>query len=195
MMFVNHVLLGLFWIIYCALHSVFASLSVKTFFQKRLRSAFKHYRLSYTLFAFAGLVAILWFQFSVQSIRLFRSSWASDVIGAVLAISGLLLMFVCIKKYFLNLSGLRSLAQEETDSPLEINGVHRFVRHPLYLGTFLFIWGLFVLFPTVSLLLTDIIITAYTLVGLELEEKKLVVQFGEKYRTYQKQVPKLIPKF
>jgi len=194
-MLVNHVLLGLLWIVYCSLHSVFASLRVKNFFKKILGNRFKYYRLAYTFFAFAGLALILWFQFSIRSPKLFTSSWLSDIAGATFCLPGLLLMFICIKKYFLNLSGLRSLVEEETHSILEVKGVHRFVRHPLYLGTFLFVWGLFVLFPTASLLLTDAVITVYTLIGLELEEKKLLLQFGEQYRTYQKKVPKLIPKF
>ena len=194
-MFANHVLLGLCWITYCVLHSVFASLRIKKFFKNLLGSAFKHYRLAYTILAFAGLAIVLCFQLSMESVSLFRRSWASNIAGAGISIVGLLLMFVCIKKYFLNLSGLKSLVQEEPTTELEIDGVHRFVRHPLYLGTFLFIWGLVLLFPTASLLLTDGIITVYTLIGLELEEKKLVVQFGEKYTAYQQQVPKLIPKF
>ncbi|GAA4752887.1 methyltransferase family protein [Flavisolibacter ginsenosidimutans] len=194
-MLLNHVLLGLSWIVYCVLHSVFASLQVKNFFKKILGDGFRHYRLAYTVFAFAGLALILWFQFSIRSPRLFKSSWISDIAGAAFCIPGLLLMFICIKKYFLNLSGLRSLVEEETRSILEVKGVHRFVRHPLYLGTFLFIWGLLILFPTASLLLTDVVITVYTLIGLELEERKLLLQFGEQYRTYQKKVPKLVPKF
>jgi protein-S-isoprenylcysteine O-methyltransferase Ste14 len=69
------------------------------------------------------------------------------------------------------------------------------MRHPLYLGTFLFLWGLWLLFPTVSLLLANIVITGYTLYAIRLEEEKLVAEFGEQYIRYQQQVPKLIPRF
>jgi protein-S-isoprenylcysteine O-methyltransferase Ste14 len=33
----------------------------------------------------------------------------------------------------------------------------------------------------------------YILVGIKLEEKKLVITFGEEYRSYQKKVKQLIP--
>ena len=56
------------------------------------------------------------------------------------------------------------------------------------------IWGLWLLLPTVSYLACGLIITVYTLIGIVLEEKKLVIEFGETYTTYQKQVPKLIPR-
>lgn len=193
-MFLNHVWLGLLWSLYCVLHSVFAGLSTKRFFKRMLGSGFKHYRLAYTLFAFVGFALIVWFQFTVRSVSFFHPWWFTRIVGAVVASCGLLLMFVCIKKYFVNLSGLRSLVQEEVHAVLEVKGVHRFVRHPLYLGTFLFIWGLFIIFPTASLFLSNSIITLYTLIGLKLEERKLLLQFGEQYRTYQQRVPKLIPK-
>lgn len=194
-MHLNHVLLGFLWILYCVLHSVLASLRVKNFFQKRLGTRFKHYRLGYTVFAAVALAAIVWFQLSIASKKLYQSNVFTTVFGGAVCASGLVLMAVCIRKYFLNLSGLRSLAQEEVQPVLEINGVHRYVRHPLYSGTFLALWGLFFLFPTVSLLLSNAIITAYTLTALKFEEKKLVVQFGEAYRTYQQTVPQIIPKF
>ena len=77
-------------------------------------------------------------------------------------------MILCIKNYFLSLSGLKSLLNESYSNELIIKGVHRYVRHPLYLGTFAFIWGLWLLLPTVSFLIVNVIITTYTLVGIRL---------------------------
>ena len=95
----------------------------------------------------------------------------------------------------MNLSGLRSLAIEDFSNELQITGIHKYVRHPLYLGTFMFIWGLFLVIPLLSLLIANVIITVYTLIGIELEEKKLLSEFGENYRLYRQTVPKLIPTF
>lgn len=194
-MFGTHAWLGFSWVVYCVLHSLLASMNVKRFFQKRLGRSFRHYRLGYTLFAFAGLAALLWFQLSLSSVKLYAPIFFTNVAGGLVGSCGLLIMGICIKKYFLNLSGLRSLAREEIYPVLEIKGVHRYVRHPLYAGTFLFIWGLLLLAPTLSLLLSNGIITAYTLLALRLEEKKLVLQFGEAYKTYQQTVPPIIPNF
>ena len=74
-----------------------------------------------------------------------------------------------------------------------ISDIHKLVRHPLYLGTFTFIWGLWLLFPTLSLLIANFIITVYTLIGIRFEEKKLVELFGENYTRYQQSVPKILP--
>ena len=102
-------------------------------------------------------------------------------------------MIICIQKYFISLSGFRSLIYEKSSDTLMINGIHRYIRHPLYLGTFLFIWGLFLIQPYLSLLVANIVITVYTLIGIVFEEDKLVEEFGEQYTQYKKNVPKLFP--
>lgn len=191
----NHVLVAAFWAVYVVLHSVLASLTIKKFFKKKLGTYFKHYRLAYTIFAFAGFVLVVWFQASIRSADIFKPFLFTNIAGVIVTAAGLTIMLICIKKYFMGLSGLRSLVQEENYSELHISGIHRYVRHPLYLGTFLFIWGLFIVFPTLSLLISNSVITIYTLIGIKLEEKKLVLEFKEQYKAYQKTVPKLIPKF
>jgi protein-S-isoprenylcysteine O-methyltransferase Ste14 len=45
----------------------------------------------------------------------------------------------------------------------------------------------------VSALITNIILTAYFIVGTVLEERKLLLEYGEAYRRYQKQVSMLVP--
>lgn len=108
---------------------------------------------------------------------------------------GLLIMALCIEKYFGRLSGLKTLFVDEvhTGNQLIVTGMHRYVRHPLYTGTFLFIWGLFIFIPYTSLLISNFIITVYTLIGIRWEEEKLIQEFGDSYKIYQKKVPKLIP--
>ena len=191
----EHLLLAVLWVLYGIVHSLLASTAIKQFFKQWLGAYYKYYRVTYNLIAFAGLVAIVVFQFSVDPIPIYRSTTFSDIAGASITIAGALLMFICIKKYFAGLSGLRNFWQEEAPGQLFISGVHRFVRHPLYLGTFAFIWGLVILFPMLSLLISNSIITLYTLIGIELEERKLLAAFGDQYRDYQKKVPKIIPKF
>jgi protein-S-isoprenylcysteine O-methyltransferase Ste14 len=114
--------------------------------------------------------------------------------GCLIAAAGLVLMLICIKKYFISLSGLLSLVQDNSTNQLIIRGVHRYVRHPLYLGTFAMLWGLLLLMPYLSLLIAITIITGYTLFGIKLEETKLVEEFGESYVSYQRQVPMIIPR-
>ncbi|HYO21666.1 MAG TPA: isoprenylcysteine carboxylmethyltransferase family protein, partial [Flavisolibacter sp.] len=146
------------------------------------------------LFAFAALIAVVWYQVSIPTVHFYKPSFIVVALGYLVTITGFGIMLTCIKKYFMSLSGLRSLFQETVYPELIITGIHRYVRHPLYLGTFLFIWGLAVLFPYLSLVIANLVITVYTLIAIRFEEDKLVEEFGEQYRVYKKEVPKIIPK-
>lgn len=190
----QHILLAGLWILYGVVHSVLASLTVKNFFRRRLGPAFKHYRLAYTVFAFASLVLVIWYQLSITSVYLYTRTMPIAVLGFAVASAGAVLMIVCIRKYFMGLSGLRSLVEESPEPELIVSGVHRHVRHPLYSGTFLFVWGLAVAYPSASLLIGALVITLYTLVAIPIEERKLAADFGEAYQRYRSTVPKLIPK-
>jgi protein-S-isoprenylcysteine O-methyltransferase Ste14 len=191
-MILNHIILAMLWIIYCVLHSVLASEGLKRKLRLQMKN-YKWYRLWYTLFAFVFLGIVLYYQISIPTIKLFAASNLLLIAGSIICFSGILLMAICIRKYFMNLSGLRNLVIENFSNELQITGIHKYVRHPLYLGTFGFIWGLFLLLPYLSLLIAGAIITIYTLIGIELEEQKLIKEFGKRYVNYQVTVPKLIP--
>jgi methanethiol S-methyltransferase len=190
----SHVLLALAWILYCVLHSVFASSKFKRLANDKMRRQYKFYRLYYTVFAFAGFAIILFYQITMPTYRIFMPNTVSLVVGIIIALAGLLIMGTCILKYFMQLSGVKGLIENSTNNELMMGGIHKIVRHPLYSGTFVFIWGLLVVFPVVSLLIADAIITAYTLIGLRFEEMKLEKEFGEAYKSYKRNVPMLIPK-
>ncbi len=110
---------------------------------------------------------------------------------------GLIIMVICIKKYFYDLSGIQALQKDKPSvtPTLQQSGLHKYMRHPLYSGTLLFVWGLFLFFPFLSNLIASVILTVYVLLGISFEEKKLFIEYGEAYRKYSKAVPKLIPKF
>ena len=192
-MWPDHFLMGFAWVVYCVLHSWLAANRIKQKARQLMNTSFKYYRPLYTIFSFIGLVLLLWWLVIMDSPRVFERNDFVFVLGLLLSTAGFVLMAICIKKYFLSLSGLKSLLNEQHSNELIITGIHRHVRHPLYLGTFAFIWGLWLLLPTRSLLITNAIITAYTLIGIGFEEKKLVDEFGEQYRRYQQTVPRLLP--
>jgi protein-S-isoprenylcysteine O-methyltransferase Ste14 len=194
-MLLNHVILGVCWGFYCFLHSFLASLPVKQRLQRSVGKQYRYYRLFYTVFAAVSLGALVVFQIALPTSDVFTPTTATKMLGWLVMVAGVGLMIVCIKKYFISLSGLKSLFQEAPAAELMIAGIHRYMRHPLYAGTFLAIWGLWILLPYLSLLLSNSIITLYTLYAIQLEEEKLVAEFGEQYRRYQKAVPKLIPRF
>ena len=190
----QHIILAAAWIAYCVLHSILASGAVKRSLQHSLGAGARYYRFAYTLFAFAGFVGILIYQVSIASPLLFEPALTVKIIGSLLAAIGAAMVMLNIIKYFVQLSGVKWLVATTVEAKLERNGLHGYVRHPLYLSTFLFIWALWMVYPRLSLLIANVIITLYTLIALRFEEQKLIAEFGEEYRTYQREVPMILPK-
>ena len=192
---VEHWFLITLWILYCLLHSFLADIRVKHLIQNIMGNSFKFYRLSYSLFASVTLIGILWYQFTIKSIYLFSEANILFAVAMILIIPGLIVMIICIKKYFYELSGIQAFKKDEPHVTLQQKGLHNYIRHPLYAGTLLFVWGLFLLFPLLSNIIACVIITLYVLVGIRLEEKQLLIEFGESYKEYSKNIPMLIPDF
>ena len=183
----------LFWLLYVSLHSLMASVWVKKRIERFLGKYFKYYRPFYSLVAAITLLLLLIYQFSHPSILLFKRWWPLYIISIPLALAGMGVMIVCIRKYFLNLSGIDVFMKKTRTPILEVTGLHSYMRHPLYSGTLLFIWSLFLLFPFLNNLIACIIITLYTLIGISMEEHKLLLEFGDAYRKYSSSIPMLIP--
>jgi methanethiol S-methyltransferase len=75
--------------------------------------------------------------------------------------------------------------------PLTIMGAYRWVRHPLYFFSLIMIWSCPDL--TADRLLFNIIWSIWIVAATILEERDLVYDFGDQYRTYQMQVPMILP--
>jgi methanethiol S-methyltransferase len=189
----NYLLLIFFWILYYVIHSILAASSVKFFFEKKLRKYFRYYRLGYSIFAVISLCCLLYFQYSFKSIFLLESLWIKYFAILFFVLPGMIIMFISIKKYFMLLSGVRSIFTPTPTSELKVNGIHRFVRHPLYAGTILFVWGLFFVFPLLNNLIAVVLLSLYVFIGISFEEKKLKKEFGKSYDEYIFNVPMLIP--
>lgn len=195
MLIIHHIILILLWIAFGVLHSMLAAPWWKQKMQRWMGANFKYYHFAYSVFAEVSMISILIYQFTMESRLLFTVPvWGRVLVGLPL-LTGLTIMLMAIRKYFFSLSGISVFYKRQPPVELEQSGMHRYVRHPLYAGTLLFIWSLFILFPYLNYLLAGIIITAYTLLGARIEEKKLVERFGEKYVRYKQNVPMIVPKF
>jgi methanethiol S-methyltransferase len=90
-------------------------------------------------------------------------------------------------------AAIRAQWRGNPDAPpkLTICGPYRWVRHPFYLFSILIIWSC----PDVTAdrLLLNIVWSVWIYLGTFFEEADLVAEFGEAYRGYQRQVPRLIP--
>jgi methanethiol S-methyltransferase len=75
--------------------------------------------------------------------------------------------------------------------PLAIRGPYRYVRHPFYSLTIVFLWSL--AHATTDRLLFNVLWTVWIVVAAHFEERDLLAEFGESYRRYRRAVPMLIP--
>ena len=108
-----------------------------------------------------------------------------------------LLFWLGLRSYngrtFLGLTQLREFAAgKEPQAPVfKATGILAVIRHPWYTGSLLFL--------TFCLPITDVnlvwrlVMVAYVLVGTELEERKLLAEWGEAYATYRQEVPRFFP--
>jgi protein-S-isoprenylcysteine O-methyltransferase Ste14 len=76
---------------------------------------------------------------------------------------------------------------------LNIRGVYRWVRDPFLLSGLVIIW--LTPFMTVNLLVIYLLTTVYLYLGSLHWETRLVAQFGDEYREYQRRVHRIIPNF
>ena len=111
---------------------------------------------------------------------------ASMVAGYGLAIVGIGLF----------IEGWREVYRARQEGRLVTDRLYGFVRHPQYLGLLLGLFGEGVVhWPTIfSVALFPIIAVVYYLLARK-EERAMLVQFGDAYRTYMHGVPMVIPRW
>jgi methanethiol S-methyltransferase len=194
-MVLSHLLLMLAWVTYGILHSLLASPGVKDKFRRVFGSRFRYYRLVYSILALVFLGLLIFWQLSITSMPLWRSTPYTRIPAYLVILAGFTGMAICLKKYIISPEGFSDLFLEGKKPELQIKGLHRIVRHPLYLSTFIFLIGLVLAFPSISFALTTAVIIIYTVLAIPLEEKKLIDLYGQAYLQYKKDVPQLLPRW
>ncbi|MFP5238167.1 MAG: methyltransferase family protein [Acidobacteriota bacterium] len=74
------------------------------------------------------------------------------------------------------------------------DGPYRYVRNPLYLGTWCMVAALSFAMPPTGALLTMVLLTVFNLRLILGEEAFLATQLGESYAAYKQRVPRLYPR-
>ena len=193
-----HLIYALGWLSFGAVHSVLAGPGAK----HRLNALFgDYYRLSYNLFAVLHIGAV--WVFGWMALDATRFALEPGIETALTAIRGLgvLVLILALREYDLGLfSGLKQIragkqgaatnGDEDGDEPLVTDGLHWFVRHPLYLGVIMILWG-----GAVSDfgLATAVWGSLYLFIGARHEERSLSALYGEAYADYKRRVPAVIP--
>ncbi len=114
------------------------------------------------------------------------------------ALGAMIEMFLGFAFVFFGLSllieGWREVYRASREERLTTEGLYGVVRHPQYLGIFLALFGQLIHWPTVlTLVLFPVIVWVYVRLAWQ-EEARLIEQFGDAYRTYQRRVPMFFPR-
>ena len=79
------------------------------------------------------------------------------------------------------------------DHQLVTDGLYKHIRNPIYLAEILRNLGLVIIFSSAYGSLLILLASIFLLFRINLEEKILVVEFGEKYDEYKRNTKRLIP--
>lgn len=193
----EHVIYALLWLSFGVLHSMLADQRLKCSAARFIGS---QYRLAYNLIALIHFAAIFFIGRQWLAADAVEFAWSPVLQTASLGaqLLGLGVLLAALTRYDLGLfSGLaqiraRSAGEDHAtdEEPLQTTGLHRWVRHPLYLGLFLIIWARA---SDEFALATAIWASVYLVVGTKLEERRLLAKYGAAYSAYKSEVPMYLP--
>jgi len=194
----KYLVVSIIWTGYCFLHSYLISISFTKLVTRFLKNYYAFYRLFYVLISLILLVPLINHtnQLNNSIILFYNFPWS--LIRYIFMYGSLLMFFWAFLFNYdpLSFFGIRQILNfkknKEKNSTAEIkqNGLLGIIRHPMYLALIIYLWCQ--TFRVVDIIV-NIILTIYVIIGTILEEKKLILEFGEAYKRYQKQVPMLIP--
>ena len=188
-------------LLYGLIHSILAGHDIKERFKKYFGERAYHgfYRAFYNIMAVVTLLPVMFIMAQDSGRILWRFDAAWKPILSIIQVIGSIGVVVSLIQIDLGqFTGLRQIWAYVRDEPLplpteplQIKGLYRIVRHPLYLFSMLATWpvtemseGYFGWCLGISL---------YFAIGSYFEEKRLLRIFGERYAAYQSTVPWLIP--
>lgn len=193
---------ALSFLLWAIVHSVTAASSTKVAFRKTFGAAVYagFYRLLYNIFSllsFLPILYLLWTQVPSLTLWSIPMPWRIITLAIQLfALLGLALSLLQTDVWsFLGLRQVYDYLRRAENPPitprLVTSGTYRWVRHPLYLFSLLFIW----LNPQMTLasFIFNVLATLYFWIGSIYEERRLSAEFGEAYETYRRSVPRFLP--
>jgi len=194
----KYLLIALMWAGYCALHSYLISIRFTNLMTRLLKNYYAFYRICYVLISFILLVPLINITGQIDNQVIITYSLSLTIVRYVLISSSLLMFFWAFFFNYDSLSffGIRQILNFWKDKKInpsdevKKNGLLGIIRHPMYFALILYLWCQTF---RVSDIVVNIVLTIYIIIGTRLEEKKLVLEFGDTYVRYQQEVPMLIP--
>ena len=166
---------------FAAHHSVFARESVKQWLAAAVPAELIRSVYVWTASLLLIAVCLLWRPIGGE---LFEVHGAGAVALALVQLAGIAVIARAVATIDpLELAGIR---QSSAATSLQVGGVYRVVRHPLYLGWLLATLG--AAHMTGDRLAFALITAAYLFAAVPLEERSLVRSFGDDYARYQREV-------
>ena len=186
------------WIGYCALHSYLISIGFTNLMIRLLRNYYAFYRLFYILISLALLVPLIKYSGQADTRIIITYEYPLSIVRYALIAGSLTIFFYAFFFNYDSLSffGIRQILNfkktKAVDASPDIrkNGLLGIIRHPMYFALIIYLWC-----QTFRMMdiLVNAVLTLYIVIGTKLEEKKLVLEYGDTYIKYQQEVPMLIP--
>ncbi len=184
--------------LWCFFHSLMVTHAWDRLLERTLGGAHVLGRLGYVIF---HTITLLWLMLWIRNLPQ-HTLWSWPGLWAIPRWLGLALALWLFRegsrafdnRTFLGISQLRAWRQglPAPDPPFRQTRILKHIRHPWYAGTILFF--LFCLPVTDVNAVWRGIFILYTLLGTELEERKLLRELGRDYQEYRQQVPRYFPK-
>ena len=199
MAYQDYILLSLLWIAYCVVHSALISVTVTDFLRRALGERYRFYRLFFNIFSVGTLVPLLIYSHSGHWRTELLFTWEGHmrmIQYSMIALAAILVL-TCSRHYnMLQFLGIRQISQKRSGGAMtesgefDSSGVLGAVRHPWYLALFIVLWARDLNLAEITI---NMVLSVYLVIGAFLEERKLVLEFGDKYKVYQRQVSMFIP--
>jgi protein-S-isoprenylcysteine O-methyltransferase Ste14 len=194
---VTYLFASLLWIVWCTLHSILIATPVTDYMKKKLGDQFRFYRLFYNTVSLVTLIPLVYYSISIRQAPVFRWEGHLVIVKYLLLVTSIYLFVAGGRHYslsqFLGIRQIKTGRAKRTLSKYETfdaSGILSMIRHPWYTAGIIAVWASDI---SLSTFLINIVISAYFVIGTILEERKLLLEFGEKYREYQKNVSMFIP--
>jgi len=193
----RHFIVLALWVIWCSVHSLLITPKVTDYLKDKLGDRFRFYRLFFNTVAVATICPLALYSFLLKEAPIFVWDGALAFVQyGLLALSAFLFLVGATQYSLSSVLGLDQLREENSRRALSprpaftTSGILGVIRHPWYVGGFLFIWAREI---GLTALLINLVCSLYLVIGAFLEERKLIKEYGDDYRHYQNKVSMFFP--